>query len=274
MNCEDLEKAAEKLAKVGDNLEAMKKFEQAADCWKKWESFSKAAQAYERAYEHGMLACEYAKAALAMTTASSMWIRHGEHDKFEMNCQIAAEAYVSAAGADKNPMHLIDGAYCAITGGDIETARALIHAAIETTKGEATGLIDLALMLTEYRFGDAEMLIREVLEDQMNRETLAKIISAFELVLAGFVRTSLESETAVSLSSLAESTGIERKTLKRIMIKAIERGFIPAYYDEEMDELVIDSDRIDVSSLEKRKGPILSRDLKDPGAWDMKLEDE
>ncbi len=274
MNCEELEKAAEELAKVGDNLEAMKKFEQAAECWKKWESFSKAAEAYERAYEHGMLACEYAEAALVMTASSSMWIRHGEHEKFEMNCQIAAEAYVSAAGADKNPMHLLDGAYCAITGGDIETARALIHAAIETTKGKATGLIDLALMLTEYRFGDAEMMIREVLEDELDRETLAKITRAFELVLAGFVRTSLESETAVSLSSLAESTGIEGKKLKRIMLRAIERGFVPAYYDRESDELVIDSDRIDVSSLEKRKGPILSRDLEDPGAWDLDLEDE
>jgi hypothetical protein len=273
-NCKEIEKAAEELASTGKNLEAMKQFSQAAECWKRWESFSKAAEAYERAYEHGMLACEYSEAALVMTTASSLWIRHGEHDKFEMNCQIAAEAYVSAAGSEKNPMYLLDAAYCAITGGDIDLARSLIQAVIETTKGEVTGLIDLALMLTEYRFGDADMMLREVLADQLDREHFTKMQRAFELVLAGFIRTSLESETAVSLSSLIESTGIEKKRLKRIVMSAIEKGFIPAYYDEETDELVIDSDRIDVSTLETRKGPILSRDIDDPGAWDIDIEEK
>jgi len=274
MDCGNMEKAAEELARVGKNLEAMKQFSQAAECWKRWESFSKAAQAYERAYEHGMLACEYSEAALVMTTASSLWIRHGEHDKFEMNCQIAAEAYVSAAGAEKNPMYFLDAAYCSITGGDIDMARSLLHAVIETTKGEATGLIDLALMLTEYRYGDADKMLREVLADQLDREHFTKMQRAFELVLAGFIRTSLESEAAISISSLMESTGIEKKRLKRIVLGAIEKGFIPAYYDEETDELVIDSDRIDMSTLETRKGPILSRDIDDPGAWDIDLDDK
>ncbi|MGY5871155.1 MAG: hypothetical protein RTV72_02820 [Candidatus Thorarchaeota archaeon] len=273
MDCEEKEKAADDLARVGKNLEAMKQFSQAAKCWKNWESYSKAAQAYERAYEHGMLACEYAEAALIMTAASSLWIRHGEHDKFEMNCQIAAEAYVSAAGSEKNPMYFLDAAYCAITGGDIDMARSLLHAVIETTKGEVTGLVDLALMLTEYRFGDAERLIREVLADQLDREHLAKMTRAFELVLSGFVRTSLESEAAVSMTSLVESTGVEKEKLKRIMTGAIEKGYIPAYYDEETEELVIDSDRYDMSALEARRGPILSRDIEDPGAWDIDLDD-
>lgn len=273
IHCEEIEKAAEQLAKEGKNLEAMKQFSQAAECWKRWESFSKAAQAYERAYEHGMLACEYSEAALVMAASGSLWMRHGEHDKFEMNCQIAAEAYVSAAGAEKNPMYFLDAAYCAITGGDIDMARSLLHAVIETTKGEVTSLIDLALMLTEYRFGDADKMLRDILADQLDREHYSKMQRAFELVLAGFIRTSLESETAISLSSLVESTGIESRRLKHIAIGAIEKGFIPAYYDEETDELVIDSDRIDVSRLETRKGPILSRDIEDPGAWDIDLDD-
>jgi hypothetical protein len=117
-------------------------------------------------------------------------------------------------------------------------------------------------------------MLTEVLADQLDREHYAKMRRAFELVLAGFVRTSLESEAAVSMTSLVESTGIEKKRLKQIVIGAIERGFIPAYYDEETDELVIDSDRIDVSTLETRKGPILSRDIDDPGAWDIDLDDE
>ncbi|MHA1576087.1 MAG: PCI domain-containing protein, partial [Candidatus Thorarchaeota archaeon] len=96
----------------------------------------------------------------------------------------------------------------------------------------------------------------------------------FELVLAGFIRTTLESEIAVTISSLEESTGLNKNRLKRIVENAIEKGYISAYYDEETDELVIDSDRYDVSALEARKGPILSRDLDDPGAWDVDPGDD
>lgn len=273
MDCEKHEKVAEELAREGKNLKSMKHFSQAAICWNRWESYSKAAQAYERAYEHGMLACEYAEAALIMTAASAAWIKNGEHDKFEINCQIAAEAYVSAAGSEKNPLYLLDGAFCAITGGDIDLARSLLHAVIKTTKGEVTSTIDLALMLTEYRFGDADRMIESVLADQLDREILGKMKRAFELVLAGFIRTSLESEIAISMSSLEESTGLSSKKLKRIVDSSIEKGYIPAYYDDETNELVIDSDRYDVSALEARKGPILSRDLDDPGAWDIDLDD-
>ena len=69
-DCEMHEKAAEGLAKRGKNLKATELFHIAADCWIKWESFSRAAQAYERAYEHAMLACEYAEAALMMMRSS------------------------------------------------------------------------------------------------------------------------------------------------------------------------------------------------------------
>lgn len=272
MDCESIEQSAEKLAEKGKNTEAMRLFKKAAECYTQWESFSKAAHAYERAYEHGMLANECLEAALSMTAASSAWIRHGEHEKFEIDCLLAAEAYISAAAAEKDPMLLLDGAYCAITGGDIEMARSLIHGVIEVTKGQVTGLIDLALMLTEYRFGDAEKLIESILVDQLEKENLNKIKRSFELVLAGFIRTSLESEAAVTIASLEESTGLSKIRLKKIIRNLIEKGYIPAYYDEDSEELVIDSERFDIESLETRKGPILSRDLEDPGAWDMDLD--
>lgn len=273
-DCQRQEKQAEELAGAGKNQEAMELFQKAGDCWNRWESFSKAAHAYERAYEHGMLSHQYEKAARIMTRASAAWIKFGEHEKFEIDCQIAAQAYVSAAEAKKDPYLLLDGAFCAITGGDIDLARQLIDAVIKITKGEVTGLIDLALMLMEYRFGDANKLMESVLANEITRDELRKLRRSFELVLAGFIRTSLESEAAVTIVSLEESTGLEQNQLRKLIVRAIENGYIPAYLDEVTDELVVDSDRYDISALETRKRPILSRDLEDPGAWDIDLDEK
>ncbi len=272
-DCDRLLQIAEKAAKEGNNDTAEEIFLKAAHCWWGWEFYSKAAQAYERAYEHAMLAHDYSEAAEAMKAAGHCWIRQSEHEKFEIDYQIAAEAYIYAAEDERDPTRFVDGAFCAIVGGDLDLARQLIHAAAETTKGKVKELINLSLMLTEFHFGDADMYIEAALTRVLDKDGMMKIRDFFFLAFVGFVRSSLESEVAVSIRSIVESTGLEYVKTINLVERGIEKGHIPAYLDRDSEELVVDSDRLDLTDLTRRKRPILSRDILDPGAWDMELED-
>lgn len=272
-DCIKFEQAAEEKAKDGYNNDAMEMFVATAKCWSKWEFFAKAANANERAYEHAMLCHKYSDAAKFMQDAGQCWIKQGEHEKFEIDYQIASEAHIYAAEEDGDPTIFVEGAFCAIIGGDLDLARQLIHAAAETTRGKVKELINLALMLNEYHFGDAHMYIEAALTRVLDKDGLKKIRDSFLLIFTGFVRSSLESEIAVTLTSLAESTGLELSEVKSFVSRGIEQGHIPAYLDPETQELIVDSDRPDMSDLSRRKGPIMSRDLDDPGAWDIDLED-
>jgi hypothetical protein len=268
-DCSKLEELADEKAARGFNEEAMDLFTSAAECWRRWESFGRAANCFERAYEHAMLAHRYSKASNAMIEGGYSWIKEGHHDKFEIDFQIASEAYILAAEEEKDPSYFVEGAFCAITGGDIELAKQLIHAAAETTKGQIRELIIFALMLSEYHFGNADLYIEEVLATAVDKQTIRKAQRYLYLILTGFIRTSLESEAAVTMASLIESTGMKAEKLGKLVRKGIQEGLIPAYYDSSSGELVVDTDRYDVSALAERKGPIMSRDLEDPGAWDI-----
>ncbi|TFG13976.1 hypothetical protein EU537_04555 [Candidatus Thorarchaeota archaeon] len=208
-----------------------------------------------------------------MVQASNAWMAQGEHDKFEIDNQIASEAYVYAAEKSKKPIHLIYGAFCAILGGDLDFARHLLHAGAAGARGSSKELINLALMLTEYHFGDADMYIRAALARVLDRKQMDRVKEVFFFALVGFVRSSLESETVLSLSSLSESTGMSLDRIQTLVERGIRKGYIPAYIDHTSLEIVVDPDRIDITDLTRRKGPILSRDLDDPGAWDIDLED-
>ena len=268
-DCLTAQQEAGEKASRGNNEEATDLFDRSARCWQRWESFAKAAGCYERAYEHAMLSQQYSRAASLLMNAGSSWIKQGEHEKFEIDCQIAAEAHIMAAEEERDPKHFVWGAFCAIIGGDLEMAKQLIHAAVETTRGQVKELINLALMLSEYQFGEADRYIESTIVETYDRDKIREVRRTFELVFAGFVRTSLESEAAVTIVSLAESTGLENAKVEKLVRKGVEEGLIPAYFDNESKELVIDADRYDMDALELRQGPILSRDLKDPGAWDI-----
>ncbi|MFX0107757.1 MAG: hypothetical protein ACFE7R_05720 [Candidatus Hodarchaeota archaeon] len=272
-DCSHNEEKADEMAKKGENQEAMNLFRVAAECWKRWEVYSRAAECYERAYEHAMLAQNFSFAASMMIEGGAAWIKQGMHEKFEIGCQIASEAFILAVEGEEDPSYFVDGALCAITGGDIDLAKQLIHAAAETTRDQSKDLIVFALMLSQYRFGDADLLVDEVLESALDAEKLKKARKYLYLILTGFIRTSLESEAAITVASLQESTRMNKKKLVKIIGQGIREGLIPAFFDEQTEELVVDTDRYDIDALAERKGPIMSRDLEDPGAWDMDLDD-
>ena len=122
--------------------------------------------------------------------------------------------------------------------------------------------------------GAADAAIAELASGDTHDNIIERVIEYFNLVFAGFVRSSLESEAAVTVANLAASTGLSKRKTRRIVRNSIRLGLIPAYFDEENDELIVDSDRYDIDSLVRRKGPIMSRDLEDPGAWDLGDDDE
>lgn len=273
-DCNDYEDRAEKHGEKGENEEAKNLFIGAAECWRRWESFGKSAKCYERAYEHAMLQQDYATAADVMLKGGNAWTKEGHYDRLEIDYQIAAEAYILAAEKEKDPNCFVKGAFCAITGGDLELAKQLVHAAAETARGHFKELVILALMLTEYQFGDGYKYIEEVLRDEVSGQTVNEAQRYFYLIFTGFVRTTLESEAAVTIKSLVESTGLEKTKLVELVEKGIQEGHIPALHDSDSGELVVDTDRYDIDTLSLRKGPILSRDLEDPGVWDLDLNDE
>ncbi len=271
--CQSFMEVAEERAKKGKNEDATELFTFAGECWERWESFPNAAKSFERAYEHAMLSHQFCLAADLMKRAGRVWLKQGEHEKFEIDFQIAAEAYIYGAEEEKNPDLFIEGAFCAILGGDTDIARHLIHAAAETTQGRMKELVNLALMLAEFQYGDADMYIDAALSRVVDKIEMRKKKEIFSLAFTGFVRSLLESETVVTISSIAESTGMDLNRTRDLVERGIERGEIPAFLDRETEELIIDSERVDISGLTRRKGPILSRDLEDPGAWDMDLDE-
>jgi len=273
-DCITLEERAEECAKEGKNWDAMNLFGTAADCWKRWESYKKAANDYDRAYEHAMLVYQYSRGANFLIEAGYAWIKQGEFEKFELNCQIAAEAYVLAAEEEKNPVRFVDGAFCSILGGDLDLGRQLIDAALKTTHGESKELAIVASLLSEFQFGEAYEGIEDIFVGAEDKNRIRRVRHYFILLFAGFVRTTLESEAAATIASLSKSTGIEKSRVKSFVRRGISEGLIPAYLDEDTEELVVDTDRVDIDSLSLRKGPILSRDLEDPGAWDMDLDEK
>jgi tetratricopeptide (TPR) repeat protein len=272
-DCEPFEQKAEEFAKEGKNWESLNQFEKAAECWRRWESFKKAACAFERAYEHAMLVFQYSKAAEFLIEAGYSWIKQGEFEKFELDCQIAAEAYLLAAEEEKNPVRFVDGSFCSILGGDLDLGKELIDAALKTTDGEPRELAIIASLLSEYQFGEAYEGIEEISQNAQDKDRIRRVRHYFILLFGSFVRTTLESEAAASISSLSKSTGIDAKRIKSFVRRGISEGLIPAYLDDETEELIVDTDRVDIETLTLRKGPILSRDLEDPGAWDIDLDE-
>ncbi len=271
--CKRAESLAEEYATKGENRKAMEMFTRAADCWSRWESYAKSAAAYERAYEHAMLVNDYATAANLVQESAEEWIKNGNYDKFEMGYQVASEAYIMAAEAKKDPRWLVEGAFCSIVGGDLDMTRQLIHAAMQTTRGRFRELINLALMLSEYHFGDADLYIKAAVARVLDKSGVQKMMRLLKFVFAGFVRTTLESEMAVTISNLVESTGLADYRVRELINECIRKGWIPASLDSETDELVVDPDRYDLEDLTRRKAPIMSRSLKDPGAWDVENND-
>ncbi len=257
--CEELTSKAKTYEDAGSSEMAGRFYLKAAKCYEAREFFDKAAESYEAASNAFMTAGMISYGAKLLTIAADTAIKMGDYDNYETLYGKASAAYEVAVETENDFRYLIDAAFCSLLAGDDNEANRLIRIAKEKLPDTYEPLINFVKQLANMDFNTAYEMIREYDKYKIPKWLVNKIRDYANNLLAAYIRNFLTVvEPAISINAICDLTGEPKDRILEMVEDAVLNGLIPAKFDINTHELIVDKEHLNIDTLGTR--PIQASD--------------
>ncbi len=260
--CEELVNKAKTYEDAGSSEMAGRFYLKAAKCYEAREFFDKASEAYESASNAFMTAGMISYGAKLLTIAADTTIKMGNYENYENLYGKASAAYEVAVETENDNRYLIDAAFCSLLAADDNEASRLIGLAEKSLPEIYEPLIKFVKELANMNFKAAYDMIRNYEKYKIPKWLVKKIRDYANNLLAAYIRNFLMVvEPAISINALCDLTGEPRESILQMVEEAVLNGLIPAKFDINTHELIVDKDHLNIDTLGAR--PIQASDYPD-----------
>ena len=257
--CEDLIQKAKTYEEAGSSEMAGRFYLKAAKCFEAREYFEKASNAYESASNAFMTAGMISYGAKLLTIAADTIIKTGNYEEYENLYGKASAAYEVSVETEKDNRYYIDASFCSLLAADDNEANRLIKLAEKKLPSTYAPLLDFVKLLANMKFYDAYNMIRHYKEYKIPEWLVKKIKEYANNLLAAYIRNFLKVvEPAISINAICELTGESQNNILKMVEDAVLNGLIPAKFDIDTLELIVEKDHLNVDTLGTR--PIQASD--------------